>query len=111
MYDRNPKICPFSTPEEWIILMNLGQKSILGQNITSGSTLYKCMERMLKGDTKAEFLQKANLVGSTVANIILLIATTTVHAFPAYMHLDQRQYLKTYLRKPPEMKVWILSVN
>ena len=42
------------------------------------------MERVLKVDTKAELLQQANLVGShTVANLIMVMATMTVHDFPS----------------------------
>ena len=44
-----------------IIFVDLVQKSIVGQNITIGPPMYKCMERVLKGDVKTEFLQKANL--------------------------------------------------
>ena len=52
------------TPEEWIIFVDLVQKSLVGHNITTGPPMYECMERVLKGDTKAEFVQNANLVGS-----------------------------------------------
>ena len=70
------------TPEEWIIFVELVQKSLVGQNVTTGSPMYKCMERVLKGDAKAEFLQQANLVGScTVANFTTVMATMTVHIF------------------------------
>ena len=94
------------TPEEWIIFMDLVQKSLVGQNVTTGPPLYKCMERVLKGDAKAEFLQKANLVGSrTVANFTTVMATMTVHVFPTYTYCDQRRYMQRYLRKPPDMKV------
>ena len=41
----------------WIIFVDLVKKSIVGQNITTGSPIYKCMERVLKGDDKAVFLQ------------------------------------------------------
>ena len=50
------------TPDEWIIFVDLVQKSLVGQNDTTGPPMYKCMERVLKGDTKAECLQQANLV-------------------------------------------------
>ena len=64
------------------------------------------MEKMQKGDAKAEFLQKANFVGSrTVANFTTVMATMTVHVFPTCAYCDQRQYLQRYLRKSPEMKV------
>ena len=67
------------TPEEWIIFVDLVQKSLVGQNVTTGPPMYKCMERVLKGDTKAEFLQQANLVGShTVANFTMVIAAMTL---------------------------------
>ena len=93
------------TPEEWIIFVNLVQKSHVGQNFTTGSPMYKYMESVLKGYAKAEFLQKPNLVGScTVANFTKVMATMTVHVFLTYAYFDQRQYLQRYLRKPPDMK-------
>ena len=94
------------TPEEWIIFVYLVQKSLVGQNVTTGPPMYECMERVLKGDAKAEFLQQANLVGSrTVANFTTVMATMTVHIFPTYAYHDQRRYMQRYLRKPPDMKV------
>ena len=67
--------------------------------------MYDCMERVLKGDAKAEFLQQANLVGSrTVANFTTVMATMTVHVFLTYAYRDQRRYMQRYLRNPPEMK-------
>ena len=42
-----------STPEEWIIVMDLFRKSLVGQNVTTGPPIYKCKERLLKGDAKA----------------------------------------------------------
>ena len=41
------------TPGEWIIFVELVQKSLVGQNVTTGPPMYKCMERVLKGDAKA----------------------------------------------------------
>ena len=67
--------------------------------------MYKCIERVPKGDAKAEFLQKANLVGScTVANFTTVMTTMTVHVFPAYAYCGQRKYIQRYLRKPPEVR-------
>ena len=43
------------THEQCIIFAELVQKSLVGQNITIGPPIYKCMERVLKGDAKAEF--------------------------------------------------------
>ena len=105
------------TPEEWILFVNLVQKSFVGQNMTAGSPIYKCMERMLKGDVKAEFLQQANLVGScTVTNVTMVMATMTVNISPTYTYCDQRQCMQMYLSKPPDMKVrvsttWLIQLN
>ena len=41
--------------EEWIIYVDLVHKALVGQNVTTGPPMYKCMERILKDDTKAEF--------------------------------------------------------
>ena len=80
------------TPEESIIFMDLVQKSLVGRNHTTGPPMYKCIERVLKGDAKAEFLQQANLVGSyTVANFITVTATINVHVFPSNAYCDQRK--------------------
>ena len=70
------------------------------------------MERVLKGDTKAEFLQKANLVGScTVAKFTMVMATMTVHVFHTYTDCDQTLYMQRYLRKPSDMKVQSLTTR
>ena len=42
-------------PEEWIFFMDLVQKSLVGQNITTDPFIYEFMERVLTGDSKAEF--------------------------------------------------------
>ena len=34
-------------PEEWIIFVDLVQKALVGQNVTTGPPMYKCMERVL----------------------------------------------------------------
>ena len=94
------------TPEEWIIFVDLVQKALVGQNVTTGPPMYKCMERVLKGDAKAEFTQQANLVGScTVGNFTTVMATMTVHIFPVLAYQDQKRYMYRYLRKPKTMKV------
>ena len=69
--------------------MDLVQKILVGQNVTTGPHMYKCMERVLKGDAKAEFLQQADLGGScTVANSTTLMVTSTVHVFPTFANCD-----------------------
>ena len=34
------------TPEEWIIFMDIVQKPLVGQNVTTGPPIYKCKERV-----------------------------------------------------------------
>ena len=74
--------------------MDLVQKSFVGQSVTTGPPMYKCMERVLKGDTIAEFLWKANLVGShIVPNFTMVMVTMTVQVFPTYAYHEQIQYM------------------
>ena len=94
------------TPEGWIIFVDLVQKSLVGQNVITGPHICNCVERVRKGDTKAEFLQQDKSVGScTVANFTSGMVTMTVHVFPTYTYCDQGQYMQRYLRKIPDMKV------
>ena len=81
--------------------MELVQKALVGQNVTTGPPMYKHMERVLKGDAKAKFTQQANLVGRrTVANFNTVMATMTVYIFPALDYQDQKRYIYRYLRRP-----------
>ena len=69
--------------------MDLVQKSIIGHNATTSPLIYECMERVLKGNAKAEFLQKANLVSRyIVANLTTVMATMTEHVFSTYAYCD-----------------------
>ena len=80
------------TPEEGIIFMDLVQKNLVGQNVTNGPTIYEYIERVLKADAKAEFLQQAYPRGSrTVANFTLIMDTKTSQISPTYAYCDQRQ--------------------
>ena len=45
--------------EEWNIFVDLVQKVLVGQNITTGSPMHKCMELVLKDDSKVKFMQQA----------------------------------------------------
>ena len=42
----------FGTPEDWIIFVDLVQEALVGQYVTTGPPMYKCIERVLKGDVK-----------------------------------------------------------
>ena len=97
------------TPEEWIIFVDLVQKALVGRNVTTGPPMYKCMERVLKGDAKAEFTRQANLVGiCTVGNFTTVMATMTVYIFSELANQDQKQYMYRYPRKPKTMKVRLI---
>ena len=56
--------------------------------------MYKCMEWVLKGDTKDKFTQQTKSVGCrTVANCASVMTTIAVHIFPALVYQDQEQYI------------------
>ena len=75
--------------------MGLVQKSLVQQNINTGSLMYKCIERVLKGGANFDLPQKANLGGyCTVDNFISVTAKITRHIFSTYAYCDQ--YLKRY---------------
>ena len=94
------------TPEEWIIFVNLVQKALVGQNDTTCPPIYKCMERVQKDGSKAEFTQQANFIGiCNVGNFTTVMATITVHYFPVLAYQDQKRSMYRYLRKPKTMKV------
>ena len=72
--------------------MDLVLKSLIGENVTTGPLIYECMERVLKGNIKAEFPQQADSVGSCiVTNLTMLMATMTVHIFSTFAYCDQKQ--------------------
>ena len=84
----------FGAPEEWVIFIDLVQKVLLGQNVTTVPPIYECMERVLKGDAKDGFTHQANLIGScTVGNFTTVLATMTVDIFPTLAYQDQKRYM------------------
>ena len=71
--------------------MDLIQKILIQQNVTTGPPMYEWMERVLKGDAKAEFLKQASLQGSlTVENFTtvmnLMTAFLSVSYLPTFSH-------------------------
>ena len=94
------------TPEDWLMFLDLCKKAIIGQNVTAGPPMYAFMDRVLKGDAKAEFTVKANAEGTkTVEHFEIVMNKMTAHVFPTYAYRDQKRYLTRYLRKPPTMTV------
>ena len=100
------------TPEDWLIFTDLVKKAISGQNITTGPAMYNCMERVLKGDAKAEFISRAIAEGnSSTEHYKAVMKKMTKHVFPAFAYRDQKRYLSWYLRKPVGMKVKAFSTR
>ena len=52
------------TPEDWLVFIDLCKKAIIRQNVTTPPPMYAFMDRVLKGDAKAEFVAKADAMGS-----------------------------------------------
>ena len=93
-------------PEEWINFVELVNKCIIGQNITTGPQMYQLAVRVLQGDAKAQFEAQTGHFGSqTAGNFKSVMAAMTVHVFPRYALRDQKRYLTRYLEKPLKMKV------
>ena len=90
------------TPEDWLIFIDLCKKALVGQNVTTGPPMYAFMDRVHKGDAKAEFDVKADAEGNkSVANFEIVMNKMTAHVFPTYAYRDQKRYQGRYLRKPP----------
>ena len=69
--------------------MDLVQKALVGQNITTGPSMYKCIERVLKSGAKAKVTQQGSFV-VTVCDFTTVMATMAVHVFPVLAYQDQK---------------------
>ena len=73
--------------------MDLLQKPVVGQGVTTGAPMYKCIETILRGDAKTKFALQANLVGDyTVGNFTMVMATMTVYIFPVLEYQGQIRF-------------------
>ena len=71
--------------------MDIDQKSLVGQNVTTSLPMYECMKRVLIGETKAKFCQQANLAGNhTVANFTAVMNKMSAHILTIYANCDQQ---------------------
>ena len=62
--------------------------------------MYALMERVLKGDAKAEFKAKAdNMRTKTVDHFEQVMNSMTAHVFPTYAYRDQKRYLSRYCHR------------
>ena len=95
-------------PKEWINFVEVVNKCLIGQNITTGPTMYSVVQRVLEGDAKAQFnLQTAAHGNQTVTNFRNVMATMTAPVFPRYALRDQKRYLCRFCRKPLQMKAHV----
>ena len=76
------------TPEEWIIFVDIVQMALVGQNVTTGLTMYKCMERVLEGDSKAKFTQQTNIGGSRTFGSFTTVMVTITMYWPIKIRID-----------------------
>ena len=92
-------------PEEWIVFTDHLTKGIHGQDITTGPGRLDYILRLLTGDAKATFAQKArDITSHTVANIDTALKAMTKRIFSTYTNREQKRYLRRYLKKPTDMK-------
>ena len=62
--------------------------------------MYNCMEHILKGDAKPEFISHSTAQGNRIIeHYAIVMANMTKHVFPAFAYRDQKHYLSRYLRK------------
>ena len=93
-------------PEEWVVLTDQLAKGIHGQDITTAPGRFDFILRLLTGDAKATFEQKArDITSHTVANFDTALKATTKHVFPTHAFRKQKRYLRRYIDKPTDMKV------
>ena len=52
------------TPEEWLFFMDPLGRCITGQNVTSGAAKFALTRRLLDGDAKTVFENKAQIQGA-----------------------------------------------
>ena len=84
--------------------MDLFQKSLIEQNITTSPHMYECIDQLLAGDAKTEILWQDNLAGTlTVANITIVMNKRTVPIYPAQANHDQQQYMQMYFSMPTKI--------
>ena len=111
------------TPEEWLKFLRNFKKVIVGQDLTTGVTQFAMAQRLLMGETLAQFNKKAKDLleeavkdaaegdviteadVETVANLQLCFQAVTVTVLPHKALQTQKRYMRRVLRKPQGMKI------
>ena len=89
------------SPEEYFIFLKSVRQVFRGQNLTTGPQRYALMRRVLQGDALAAFNRAATAEGAeTVANLDEVIKGLTAHVLPRRAAVNQKRYMRRFLRKP-----------
>ena len=88
--------------------MDKVQAVIIGQNLTTGPQRVAFMQTVLKGDAYMYFNQYFTMGDNEVdAMFILGLQALTSHNFPQRALRMQKCYMRHYMRKPRDMKMWV----
>ena len=92
------------TPEEWLIFQDKLGRCITGQNATSGVAKFALTRRLLDGQAKTAFENAARVQNAhTNATFQACLMAVTEDVFPPKSLLNQKRYMRRFLRKPVEM--------
>ena len=92
------------TPEEWLIFQDKLGRCITGQNATSGVAKFALTRRLLDGQAKTAFENAARVQNAaTHAPCQACLMAVTEDVFPPKSLLNQKRYMRRFLRKPVEM--------
>ena len=94
------------TPKELLLLIKALRKVVHGQNATTGPSKYALARRVLQGDALAAFNEAAEQAGNeSNDNFELALRGLITHVFPRKALLNQKRYMRRYLRKPQDMPI------
>ena len=92
------------TPEEWLIFQDKLGRCITGQNATSGVAKFALTRRLLDGQAKTAFENAARVQNAhTNATFQACLMAVTEDVFPPKALLNQKRYMRRFLRKPAKM--------
>ena len=96
------------TCEQFLEFMDKVQAVTIRQNLTTGPQRVAFMRTVLKGDAYTYFNQYFTTVGNEDdVTFILGIQALTSHIFPQCALHMQKCYMRRYMRKPRDMKMWV----
>ena len=94
------------TPEELILFIKAVRKVIHGQHATAGAAKYALIRRILQGDALAAFNRAAEAAGNeSNENFELALRGLQEHVFPRKALMNQKRFMRHFLRKPFSMTI------